>query len=666
MANLRSAIVGLGLGLGLAAAVVGCGGDKAASSGGAGTGSSAGSGGTAVAALAMPALGVDAVKRLNYEYGPGAKEAKALATAYAAKPRDWAAVRAAAEATLAKDPDHLDARWRLGEALANTGQPAQANAALAAVLAADWLGRGPGLETTPTLTAHLATPDGAALRALAGQLRDAVATHVAGSPWVLARRSGWKQPAPGTSYAATRGELYAVDPIAKRFVRLTHTDHSVAAYLRAPSGEVLLAGFTQAEVPDPAKAAKTAAPILTRAWLRTWNPADPAAPGVKATLGKARYAWVGYGKGEQLVVVTAPAAGRWAPGPQQGFVVDRGTGKLTKGPVVPFEGPAIELSLEDVRVGGDASFPAEDVLAARGPRSAHRRGRRRRSRPAQAGQRRAVAGRSPPGLRVGHRSVRQGRRRRPALALRRRRQDRRVQARLDRVQPVRAALARRRSPALRGRLGGAPALRRRRRARAGQADRARRPGPARADPDRRAAVPERADRRRSQRHRRRARARRSAGQRSRGAVDRGDQRPRRSATAAGQVAQGRADRRRQRRHRLAAGLGQDDPVARGRVDRGPPAQMGHGGASGQVQRRRRDQRHDLRLERPAVAAQHHDRGRLGHHADHRAVDRDRQPAGGRRRGGRDRPAGVVEVDVDRQAHRLRARAKADHRALGKT
>jgi hypothetical protein len=363
MANLRSAIVGLGLGLGLAAAVVGCGGDKAAPSGGAGTGSSAGSGKTAVAALAMPALGVDAVKRLNYEYGPGAKEAKALATAYAAKPRDWAAVRAAAEATLAKDPDHLDARWRLGEALANTGQPAQANAALAAVLAADWLGRGPGLETTPTLTAHLATPDGAALLALAGQLRDAVATHVAGSPWVLARRSGWKQPAPGTSYAATRGELYAVDPIAKRFVRLTHTDHSVAAYLRAPSGEVLLAGFTQAEVPDPAKAAKTAAPILTRAWLRTWNPADPAAPGVKATLGKARYAWVGYGKGEQLVVVTAPAAGRWAPGPQQGFVVDRGTGKLTKGPVVPFEGPAIELSLEDVRVGGDASFPAEDVLA---------------------------------------------------------------------------------------------------------------------------------------------------------------------------------------------------------------------------------------------------------------------------------------------------------------
>jgi hypothetical protein len=87
--------------------------------------------------------------------------------------------------------------------------------------------------------------------ALAGQLRDAVATHVAGSPWVLARRSGWKQPAPGTSYAATRGELYAVDPIAKRFVRVTHTDHSVAAYLRAPSGEVLLAGFTQAEVPDP-------------------------------------------------------------------------------------------------------------------------------------------------------------------------------------------------------------------------------------------------------------------------------------------------------------------------------------------------------------------------------------------------------------------------------
>ena len=87
---------------------------------------------------------------------------------------------------------------------------------------------------------------------------------LAKQPLLLARRSGWKAPKPGTGYAATRGELYAYDVAAKRYLRVTHTDHSLAGYLRGPSGELLLVGFSQAEVPDPAKAPKTAAPTLTR------------------------------------------------------------------------------------------------------------------------------------------------------------------------------------------------------------------------------------------------------------------------------------------------------------------------------------------------------------------------------------------------------------------
>lgn len=354
-------ILGVGLSLTVTLTLAGCGGDKKDAGGGGG-----GSAATPTAtptALPVPPLGVDAVKRLNYEYGAASKEAKDLSQKFAAKTRDWAAIRAAAEATLAKDPDHLEARWRLGLALAQLGEAAKATEALTLALAGDWLAWGPTLDGEPLLKDHLATPDGKALVELNGRMRTAVATIVSSQPWLLARRSGWKQPKPGVNYAATRGELYAYDQTSKRYLRLTHTDHSLAAYLRAPSGEVLLAGFTQADVPDPAKASKTAAPILTRAWIQTWDPATLAAPGPRTAVAKARYVWTGYGKGEQLVVVTAPAAGRWSPGPQQGYVVDRGTGKLSKGPVVPFEGPSIELTLEDVRVGGQPSFPPADVLA---------------------------------------------------------------------------------------------------------------------------------------------------------------------------------------------------------------------------------------------------------------------------------------------------------------
>src|SRR5690349_18515059 len=83
----------------------GCGGDKKAGPGGSG-GSGGSGGGSAGAPLTVPPLGVDAVKKLNYTYGNAAKEYEKVTAAYKAKPRDWAAIAAAAEATLAKDPDH--------------------------------------------------------------------------------------------------------------------------------------------------------------------------------------------------------------------------------------------------------------------------------------------------------------------------------------------------------------------------------------------------------------------------------------------------------------------------------------------------------------------------------------------------------------------------------
>ncbi|MBK9030001.1 MAG: hypothetical protein IPL61_01460 [Myxococcales bacterium] len=342
----------------LAAALAACGGGKKDAPG-AGTGGSAGTATPTPTALAAPPLGVDAVKRMNYVYGPGAKDYEKVTAAYKAKARDWAAIKAAAEATLAKDADHLDARWALGEALANTGDAAGATPALAAALAGDWLRWGPGLAQDPDLTGYLATPEGQALAELSGKLRAAVTTIVTTQPLVLARRSGWKSPKPGTGYAATRGELYAYDVASKRYLRVTHTDHSLAGYLRAPSGELLLAGFSQAEVPNPATAPRTAAPLLTRSWVSAWSPTDFTETSAKAAVGKARFVWAGYGPGEQIVVRTAPAVGRWAPGTITTYVVDRSTGKLTKNPGAKPAGPAVLMTLDDVVIEDAGGFPPE-------------------------------------------------------------------------------------------------------------------------------------------------------------------------------------------------------------------------------------------------------------------------------------------------------------------
>lgn len=355
-------------------ALAACGGDKQQAGTGSGTGTGSGS---AAIALTVPPLGVDAIKRFNYVYGPAQKEYAKVIAAYKATPRDWAAIRAAAEATLAKDADHLDARWALGEALANTGEPAKAAESLVAALAGDWLRWGPGLAQDPDLAGFLATPHGKALVDASAQLEAAVTPLLASAPLVLGRRSGWKLPKPGTGYAATRGEVYAYDVAAKRFLRVTHTDHTVAAVLRGPSGELLLAGFTQAQVADPAKVTGTgraagtaAAPILTKSWVSAWSPADRTVTSKQAAIGKARFVWAGFGPGEQVLVMTATASGRWSPGDFTTYVVDRGTGKLTKTKDVTMEGPRIQMTLDDVVIVRDGGWPAslspsvQDGLAA--------------------------------------------------------------------------------------------------------------------------------------------------------------------------------------------------------------------------------------------------------------------------------------------------------------
>src|SRR4051812_4338641 len=76
----------------------------------------------AAAPLAMPALGVDQIRRFNFIYEAGSPAYEKAAAAY--RKKDWPAVRAAAEASLGKDPMHLGSHRLLAAALAQTREPA--------------------------------------------------------------------------------------------------------------------------------------------------------------------------------------------------------------------------------------------------------------------------------------------------------------------------------------------------------------------------------------------------------------------------------------------------------------------------------------------------------------------------------------------------------------
>jgi hypothetical protein len=337
-----------------------CGGDKKAGGGG-GSGSGTATSAPALPTIAAKPLGIEAVKSMNYIYGAGAKEYDKTLKAYKAQPRDWAAVRAAAEETIKKDGFHLDAHWVLGEAIAQSGDNAAAVEALATALAGDWLRWGPDLEKDPELSALFATPHGKALVELSSKMKAEFTAKVAAGPLVLARRTTFKMPGVGTNASSTRGELYAYDGESKRFLRVTHTGHELAAWVRSPSGdELLLTGFDKVEIPDPKKT-KDAPPLLARSWVTTFSLKNLADTSALANIGKARHVHAGYGPGDQIVVTTAPASGRWGAGKLTTYVVDRGSGKLAKQAGVAIEGAHVQMTFDEARVVGASatSMPAE-------------------------------------------------------------------------------------------------------------------------------------------------------------------------------------------------------------------------------------------------------------------------------------------------------------------
>jgi hypothetical protein len=324
----------------------------------------------APAPLALPALGVDSVKRMNYIYGDGAADYARAVTAY--KTKDWAAIRASCEAAIKKDPAHLDAHRLLATAAAQLGDRPTATEHLGIALAGDWRKFGPKLATDQDLTDYFATPEGKQLVELAGRIGAETTKREAAGTLVIGRRSTFKWPArPGVQGASSRGELYAFvpdGPEGARFFRITHSDDTVVAWLRAPSGnELAVVGFTKVEMPD-AKAPPTAAPLLAQTWIDTLDAHTFAPTGKRAWIGKGREVAVYYAAGDQLVATTAEADGRWKTKNPVAYSIDRTTGKATKTKAPSPAGPTTTLSLDDtVRDGApagiDATWDADGMAA---------------------------------------------------------------------------------------------------------------------------------------------------------------------------------------------------------------------------------------------------------------------------------------------------------------
>ena len=298
-----------------------------------------------LALIPTPAIGVDQIKRFGFVYGDGMRDYDKAVTLYRAKVRDWNAIRAACETTVAKDGAHLDAHRLLATALVAVGEPAAAVDHLVTALAGDYYKYAPSIASDVDLKDFLVTPHGQSVTAVATKIGAAYAKAIAGGLWIVGRRSSFKWPKEGgAQWNTSRGELYAYDREARRFLRLTHTEHQVAGFVKSSGTEVAVLGFDKTDHPKD-----DSAPLLARPWLEVVDTTEWKLTGKRIVLPSARAAWVGYGPGDQLLVATAQSTGRWTVGDWAVSAVDRSTGKLTKTSDAP-PVPRVELTIEEGRL----------------------------------------------------------------------------------------------------------------------------------------------------------------------------------------------------------------------------------------------------------------------------------------------------------------------------
>ena len=301
-----------------------------------------------VSPIATPPVGIDAVHRMTFSRAGSQAYDKAAASR---GKQDWAAVRTHAEAALAKDPHHLDPRHLLGIALAKLGEPAAAVEHLVAALAGDYYKYARLLDKDEDLKEFFATPHGASVKEVRAKIKAEYERRIASGVLLVARRSVFQWPQSfGVAPASSRGELYAFDRETKRYLRLSHTEHRVAGFVRsAAANEVLLLGYDKIDRPKPASKEDDPTPTIKNAWVEVRDGATWERLGQRAEIGEGREVSVGYGAGDQILVATAPANGRWGVGAPTISSIDRSTGRLTK-VTAALPVPRIAFTLDEGRL----------------------------------------------------------------------------------------------------------------------------------------------------------------------------------------------------------------------------------------------------------------------------------------------------------------------------
>jgi hypothetical protein len=303
-------------------------------------------------ALADDALGVAAIAEFNYLYGKGDKPFAEAKAAY--KKKDWAAVKAGCEATLAKDPTHLDARRLLGSAFAQLGNADDAVAALSRVIAADPLGFAPGIATDPDLAEFRDTAVGQAFAERTTTTLAAFQVRAKAAVPIFGRRSTFKWPNGKTPklYSASRGELIGWDREKSRFLRLSHTNWSIAGVLGGPttdSPELAYVAYSQIEFPESFRDGV----FLHDPKIGFLTPGQPAAKPAATLKGKWTALELSYASGGELVVRAWPLD---EVDPVL-FTFDRTANKLKSTRNVATSAPKLLVDFMGTRI--DEGVPAE-------------------------------------------------------------------------------------------------------------------------------------------------------------------------------------------------------------------------------------------------------------------------------------------------------------------
>ncbi len=179
-------------------------------------------------------LGAASLDEADYRRGAGATAyAQALV---AEKQAAWPAVVSACREALAADPHHIDAAWLEAAGLAREGKLADMMEPLGIAAAGDWGKWGERSLVLPLYADFLASPYGAAWQRVAATYRDAYEAALGRAIPVIARRGHASAAHPKDPGPA---DLFAFDPIDKRWLRLTRTGGAVVAVLDAPGAPFL-------------------------------------------------------------------------------------------------------------------------------------------------------------------------------------------------------------------------------------------------------------------------------------------------------------------------------------------------------------------------------------------------------------------------------------------